>query len=149
MLAGMATVSFYHLKTPQQLGKLRLVCQLAGTAFRKGHKVYISALDEAQCEQLDQLLWTFAANSFIPHVSLLNNRNPDLDKFPVVIGYKEPAEKFNDVLISLQPVIQPYAQQFQRVVEPVDANSQDEEQAKVKFEQYRSAFETEPNSYFI
>lgn len=145
----MTTVSFYHLKAPQPLGKLRLVCQLAATAYRKGHQVYVSALDEAQCEQLDQLLWTFAANSFIPHTSLINDKDPDLDKYPVVVGYDEPSEKFNDVLISLQPDIQEYAQRFQRVVEPVDADSREEVQAKLKFEQYRSTFDSEPNTYFI
>ena len=145
----MAAVTFYHLKTPQQHGKMRLVCQLVATAYRNGHKVYVNALDEPQGELINSLLWTYAPNSFIPHTLLLDQRDPNLEKFPVVIGHEEPPEKFNDVLISLRPDIPGYTKRFQRVVEPVDADTEDKEQAKVKFEQYQSLFNNEPKTYYL
>jgi len=145
----MVAVSFYYLKSPAPQGKLRLICQLASTAYRKGHKVYVHAVDEAQSEMINQTLWTFASNSFVPHTLLMDNRDPNLDKFPVVIGSEQPPEQFNDVLISLQAEIPSYVQRFQRVAEPVDASTEDQSLAKTKAERYRSLFDTEPKTYFI
>ncbi len=145
----MTAVTFYHVKTPQQMGKLRLVCQLASTAYKKGHKVYVRARDDKQCDLLNQMLWTFAASSFVPHTSLTEDRDPDLEKFPVVIGAEHPPEKFSDVLITLQDEIPSYAYRFQRVVEPVDADARDEARAKAKFAEYKSLFDTEPATYYI
>ncbi len=145
----MSAVSFYRLKSPQPHGKMRLVCQLAATAYRKGHKIYISAVDEAQCEMLYQMLWTFAPNSFIPHTTLMDNSDPDIEKFPVVIGYKDPPKKFNDVLISLQPEVPSYVDRFQRIVEPVDVDTQEQEQADSRFGQYESLLKVTPKTYHM
>ena len=145
----MTEVVFYHLKSPQQIGKLQLVCQLAGTAFRKGHKVYVSTEDAEQCAVLNKLMWTFAPNAFIPHASLMDLRDPDPDKYPVVIGFGEPPEKFSDVLISLKQEVPAYASRFKRVVEPVGSEPVDIEQAKTRFQHYESLFDTEPKTHFI
>ena len=128
----MTTVTFYHRKTSQHLGKARLVCQLASTAYRNGHKVYVSVQNEAQCEMLNQMLWTFSPNSYIPHTSLT-----------------DPPDKFNDVLISLHDEVPSFVNQFQRVVEPVDSHPQDEAKAKARFTQYQTLFESEPKTHYI
>ena len=145
----MTSVAFYHLKSPRQYGKMRLVCQLAATAYRKGHKVYVRAQDEDQCAMLNQMMWTFAPNSYVPHISLAESRDPDLEKYPVVIGFDDPPEKFNDVLISLQHEAPAYIERFQRVVEPVDADSEDAERAKSRFEQYETRLESKPTTYYV
>ena len=145
----MTSVAFYHLKSPRQHGKMRLVCQLAATAYRKGHKVYVRAQDEDQCAMLNQLMWTFAPNSYVPHISLAESRDPDLEKYPVVIGFDDPPEKFNDVLISLQHEVPAYIERFQRVVEPVDADSEDAERAKSRFEQYETKLESKPTTFYV
>ena len=145
----MTTVTFYYRKTSQHLGKARLVCQLASTAYRNGHKVYVSVQNEDQCEMLNQMLWTFSPNSYVPHTSLTDDRDPDLEKFPVVIGVSDPPDKFNDVLISLHDEVPSFVNRFQRVVEPVDAHPEDEAKAKARFTQYQSLFESEPKTHYI
>ncbi len=145
----MTAVTFYHVKAPRRQAKALLVCQLVATAYRKGHRVYVNVQNEDQSLMLDQLLWTYSPSSFIPHTRLSENPDPNLDKYPVVIGIDDPPEKFNDVLISLKDQVPPYVSRFQRVVEPIDANSQDQAKAKLRFSQYQSLFRTEPKNYFI
>ena len=47
-------VVFYYLKLPESRGKLRLTCNLANAAFKKGHKVYVNGTDEQQCNFLNE-----------------------------------------------------------------------------------------------
>ena len=143
------SVVFYYLKAPQHNGKLRLTCNLANTAFNRGHKVYISAENTGVCETLDSLLWTFAPNSFLPH-TLHNHAEPiDLDRFPVVVGHTPPSEQFDDILISLNPDVQDFAGQFKRVIEPVDTTEQDQATAQSKFNRYADLFGTEPTKHYL
>ena len=60
-----------------------------------------------------------------------NNAPTNLEKFPVTIGHIPPPEQFNDVLISLKEDVPEYATQFQRIMEPIDADSRDIEKAKI------------------
>ena len=142
-------VVFYYLKLPETRGKLRLTCNLANAAFKKGHKVYVNGADEQQCNFLNEFLWTFTQNSFIPHVQILEQRTTNLEKYPVTIGHIPPPEQFNDVLISLKEDVPEYVTQFQRIMEPIDADSRDIEQAKIRFAKYTSLFGTEPTSHVI
>ncbi len=145
----MTAVVFYHVKVPQPQSKARLTCQLAAKAYERGHTVYINTQNEAQSSMLNQLLWTFAPNSFVPHALLMDHLEPDLDKYPVIIGHENPPEQFNDVLISLHEEVPAYVSRFQRVIEPVDADSRDETKAKSKFSNYQSLFNTEPKAYYV
>lgn len=143
------TVVFYYLERPAHNGKLRLTCNLANTAFKRGHKIYLSANSDQMCRLLDDMLWTFAPNSFVPHV-IDDRDNPfDLEQFPVVIGHDKPSEDFNDVLISLNQEVPEYARQFRRVMEPVDSSEQDVTFANRRFSRYTEIFGTEPTKHML
>ena len=142
-------VSFYFLKAPQNNGKLRLVCKLTATAVSKGHKVYIYTENERQGQELDQLLWTFSQFAFIPHDLLTENQTPNLEKFPVAIGSHEPPSQFNDVLISMHSEVPGFANRFQRVAEAVDADSNEQETARLRIEQYAERLATKPVSHYV
>ena len=143
------TVVFYCLKRPEHNGKLRLTCNLANTAFKRGHNVYLSANSVEMCKMLDDMLWTFAPNSFVPHTIYDPNQAIDLDQYPVVIGYSPPSDKFKDVLISLHPDVPEFAGQFQRVIEPIDSSEEEQESAEKKFSRYTVLFGTEPTKHVL
>lgn len=57
-------VDFYHLTaTPLE----RALPQIAGKLVEGGERLLIVAGDEALRANLDRLLWTYAADSFMPH----------------------------------------------------------------------------------
>ena len=42
-------------------------CEIAEENYAQGRKLQIIALDQEQAERLDDLLWTFKPDSFVPH----------------------------------------------------------------------------------
>ena len=59
---------FIELRSPDE--KLNQVCIRAALHFERGETVSVYAPDEAQASELDDILWTFRQNSFVPHVRL-------------------------------------------------------------------------------
>lgn len=60
----MAEVRFYHLTTQTQEQALP---QLLTKAYERGMKVLVRLRDDAQVEHMNEVLWTFSAESFLPH----------------------------------------------------------------------------------
>lgn len=78
----MASVSFCEIKgTKWDLG----VCELVEAAYREGSRVYLWAESEAEARRLDDLLWTFRDDSFVPHG--LWQGEPACDE-PIAVGWK-------------------------------------------------------------
>jgi DNA polymerase-3 subunit chi len=63
----MTRIDFYLTNDTSNTGKDIAVCKLTHKAFRLGHNVYILTSNPEESAQLDRLLWTFSAGSFIPH----------------------------------------------------------------------------------
>lgn len=142
-------VAFYQLRLRQPNGKLRLACHIVNTAFQKGHNVYIAVDDESQCNYLNELLWTFSQNSFVPHTVYSENKLIDPEKFPVVVSCVDPPQMFNDVLVTLRDDVPDFFQQFSRVVEAIDADDRDIQKAKLRSETYLSILGAAPDTHVI
>lgn len=69
----MSEIRFYHLqKTPE----LEALPQIALKAFQSGKPVVIKASSEAQAEALNDALWTFKADVFLPHGTREDGQGP-------------------------------------------------------------------------
>ena len=66
----MTRVSFYLLNSQDVQSRQQFACRLAEKAVRQGNKVMIATGNEAESRELDQLLWSFRPESFVPHVIL-------------------------------------------------------------------------------
>lgn len=126
----MTRVDFYLVNTDKHIA----ACKLIHKAFRLGHRIYLLTHDANETEILDQLLWTFAAGSFIPHQRGTSAADP---RVPVVIGHAAPPETFNDVMVSLAHEVPPYFERFQRVAEIVGSDDTDKQRARERFRFYR------------
>ena len=93
----MPRVDFYVLPDNKDNGRALLACRLADKAYTLGHEVYILVASEAQAGALDDLLWTFRQDSFIPH-----ERYPLAgdEASPVLIGTILPTEARAYILIN-------------------------------------------------
>ena len=64
----MPRADFYLIAKPRfRAEPLRLVCELARKAFDAGQWTLVLARDQAQAEQLDDLLWDMGEDAYIPH----------------------------------------------------------------------------------
>ena len=57
----------FHSNVPD---KINYACRLARKARNANFQIVILAQDRAQLMQLDELLWTFSEQDFLPHVML-------------------------------------------------------------------------------
>jgi DNA polymerase-3 subunit chi len=63
----MPTVHFYKLSSNSQQQRLAFVCRWADRLYQRQETVYIAVDNADTAQQLDEMLWTFKADSFIPH----------------------------------------------------------------------------------
>ena len=110
----MTQVDFYVLPRNGSLPVVNAVGRIAEKAVSRGHHIFVSVCDEEQALSLDSALWTFRAESFLPHALV-----GDDDKEPVSIGWSEPPLEQNDVLINTTGVILDYFSRFTRLAEIV------------------------------
>ncbi|MCY4129202.1 MAG: DNA polymerase III subunit chi [Gammaproteobacteria bacterium] len=64
----LANVSFYRLDRVDLDGKFKTACRLASQAYERSKSVFILTANEEDSQKMDQLLWDFPSNRFIPHV---------------------------------------------------------------------------------
>ena len=117
-------IDFYLTTKEEQNAIWLLACRLIEKAYLKGHRVYIHCKDQNDAEFLDDLLWTFKDDSFIPHN--LQGEGPEPSP-PVQIGFAHEPRGFNYILINMADPIPPFYSRFKRIIEIIAAN----ENAKV------------------
>lgn len=124
-------VDFYLLSSTEQTAFGLFACRLIEKAYQRGHRIYIHCNNQTDAERLDELLWTYKDDSFIPHN--LQGEGPEPPP-PVQIGFEKEPRGFNDVLINLADSIPPFFSRFKRVIELVAA---DEEAKLISRNHYR------------
>ncbi|HAS51291.1 MAG TPA: DNA polymerase III subunit chi [Gammaproteobacteria bacterium] len=127
-------IDFYVLADAREQGRAQCACRLADKAYRLGHTVYIAAASEARAAALDDLLWTFRQDSFVPH-----ERYPltGVEGSPVLIGVAPPAEVDAQVLINFTDAFPVGFERYARVAELVDAHPDVRAQSRERFKRYR------------
>lgn len=128
----MIRIEFYVLSSATPEGRLRAACQLATKAWKAGLPVFLRGSDEAQCEELDRLLWNFRQEAFVPHD--LHQADPQA---PVVIGLDQEPALAGGVLLNLHPQLSPHLPRFSRVIEIVNQEPALLAQCRENFRQYR------------
>lgn len=125
-------VQFYH----NAENPLALACELASRAFAGGRKVALRTADAASARQLDQMLWSFEQQAFVPHVMA---GSPLAAETPVVIGHAEaPAEwPHAGILLNLADDVPPGFEHFGRVVEIIGQGEAQKLPARARWTHYK------------
>ncbi|MFT6310517.1 MAG: DNA polymerase-3 subunit chi, partial [Porticoccus sp.] len=63
----MTQVDFYSLSSSDAAVRLRYACILAELEYKQGKTVYLNMQSSEDCQSIDETLWSFRDNSFIPH----------------------------------------------------------------------------------
>jgi DNA polymerase-3 subunit chi len=131
----MPRVDFYLQKHGPPGSRLRLCCRLVERILAARQQILIHCPDRGLAGRLDELLWTFREDSFIPH-GLIGATDPALT--PVLISPDGSPEDRNQVLINLDPAPPPFAARFQRLCEPLDTEPAVLEAARRRWAQYKA-----------
>ena len=130
-------VDFYITEDAAPAARLRLACRLAEKAYTAGHRVFVSGTDDAELAQLDELLWTFADGSFIPHTLAQDEQAAQTADEPVVLGRRAPGDAPLEIVLNLSSEIPDCASRAQRVIEVIDGDAARRAAGRVRFKAYR------------
>jgi DNA polymerase-3 subunit chi len=125
-------IEFYVPRGEQQTDREQLACQLAVKGWRAGLPVFLRCTDNAECQQMDELLWRFRGEVFLPH-----NLYADDPLAPVVIGMDQAPRQDGGLLLNLNPERCERLQHFQRIIEIVDQQPQRLALCRENFRWYR------------
>lgn len=126
---------FYLIAKPRFLEEpLRLVCELARKAYDGNHWTLILARDAAQAEELDELLWAFDDDAYIPHQIAGTDDEDELT--PVLIATPDIDAPARALVINLRG--DAFAGECQRVLEVVPADPAARDPLRERWKQYKA-----------
>lgn len=116
----MTRVDFYVLSDADNDNRTKLVCKLAEKAFRHDKAVFIHSDDMTLLQELDEQLWQFRSDSFVPHRLLSKDEiTSQIDSEPVQLSAGEPGND-RHVLINLSTTVPTFFSRFERALEVVN-----------------------------
>ena len=132
----MARADFYLIAKPRfRTEPLRLVCELARRAFEAEQPALILVRDPAQAEELDDLLWSFDPDAYLPHQIAGIAEVEDDEVTPILVvppGVETPARP---LVINLRDAAA--EGDFQRVLEVVPADASAREPLRERWRAYQ------------
>jgi DNA polymerase-3 subunit chi len=131
----MAQVEFYVLEGSDARARWRFACQEIEKAYLAGEHVFVALEDEADLQAFDNLLWTFADRSFVPHEPL--SANSAWDDTPVLLGASATAPSGAQLLVNLASAVPAGVAEATRVIEIIDADEGRRRAGRMRFRQYR------------
>jgi DNA polymerase-3 subunit chi len=138
-------VDFYILPATDVRARLQFTCRLTEKAYGLRHRIHAHAASSGQARELDELMWTFRQDSFLPHS--LTSATAD-DPAPITIGYDEKTTADGDLLINLADEIPTFIDRFTRIAEIVDGTPESKRLGRERFGFYRdNGFE--PNTHNV
>ena len=132
----MTRVSFYILKGSAEQERQNFACRLAEKAFKMGNHIYIHTENVEQAQQLDHALWSFRADSFVPHQRINEQKNqPD----QILIGHSgNTPPRLMELLINVASGEQPdFFSQFERVAELVNDDDKIKADGRNRYKFYK------------
>lgn len=124
-------IDFYLLKDAS-LSADHLACRLAMMAWERRQQVFIVATSDAHLAKLDELMWQYPPDRFLPH-TLATDQNAR--KAPVTMGLSSDLKAVN-VVINLCPEAIPQAARFNRILEIVPFIQEQRDASRAKYKTY-------------
>jgi len=125
-------IEFYRLNSAQPDARLRVVCQLARKGWQAGLPVFIRCQDKAQQQAMDEWLWRFRPEAFVPHALAEHQESA-----PVIIGEDESPAQSGGLLINLKLGVSPHIKQFSRIIELISQQSELLQVSRANFRHYQ------------
>lgn len=132
-MSSLFPLLFFEVSTPQQ--KKECISSVSHHHFIKGSKLLFIVEDERSGKFLDQLLWSFPPESFLPHTLA---KIPKLERLMIAVK-GETLWKEADVIFNLQNEILQCEESPKLVIEFFDKSDPERaDRAKKRLEEYSS-----------
>lgn len=136
----MSEINFYQCD--EQIS--RSIAPLMLKVIEEKKKVLILAANQTQVKEIDDVLWSYGKNKFIPHITAAD-KGFDFKRQPIVISEKEENINDADYLVLTKEVSQEFLSKFSRVFYFYDQLNVDEvknvmqkyKKIAAKFESYK------------
>ena len=127
---------FYLIAKPRFLEEpLKLVCELARKAYDSNQWTLVLARDAAQAEELDELLWEFDPDAYIPHQ--IAGSDEDEEEALVLIAPPGQQPGLRPLVINLRDAA--WMEPCDRVLEVVPDDPAAREPLRERWRQYKAA----------
>ena len=132
----------FHSNVPN---KLAYACRLVRKARAAQCKIVLLGRDRNELTQLDQLLWSFSEQDFIPHV---HAGDPLAAQTPVILTDSEAVElPHHHVLINLSGNTPEHFARFERMFEIISSDEADKAAGRDRYRFYKER--GYPLSHFV
>ena len=102
-------------------------------SLEKGYKSLLLFLDKENCSAIDEKLWTYKQNSFLPHSSEDEEISNEID-IPIYLSTKNENPYKAELLFSIDGFLPDNINNFERLIIIIDVND------KVLLEEYRKYY---------
>lgn len=127
----MTTIDFYLLAATDHKQRWLVAARLAEKAYEHQQNTFILTDSEKTTKELDNLLWTFKEDAFLPHA--IANANISA---PILLGETITVEP--QLVINLTAQIPNLPSSVERLIEVVSGEAKDKEQARERYRHYRA-----------
>ena len=137
-------IDFYLLEAPEAFASDATACRIAEKAWRHGHRVHLHAGSPESARRLDDLLWTWRDESFVPHAvcganDVANDAAGGVSGgVSVTIGWGALPEFAGDVLLNLDSRVPDGFERFARIAEVVGGADSARDDGRERFRRYRA-----------
>ena len=131
-------VDFYVLTSAAAKQRWAFACRLTEIAYLKDMSVDIVSDTAADAAALDDLLWTFNDNSFIPHKVAVDTQSRD-PAAKVHVWVEPAAAPVADLLVNLSARLPTHWESYARIAEVIDADDERRRLGRERFKSYREA----------
>lgn len=139
----MTEISFYQVMDETPASVDLAVALLVEKILQTGHHALIRATNEDRLERLNNNLWSFKPESFIPHGS---EKDGFSEKQPVYLSTGDENPNESDILLNIAGAEAKDFSTFSRVLDVFDASEKSITEARSRWKDYKS--KGYPMSYF-
>ena len=130
-----ARAEFYVLEGSDQRARWKFACQEIEKAFAADERVLVWFDSDADVAAFDELLWTFADRSFVPHEPL--GPESAWEESPVLLSAASAPPSAPHLIVNLAAGLPGGLEAATRVIEIIDADPARRQAGRVRFKQYR------------
>ena len=132
----MARIEFHILSHVGNEARTRLACQLIEQLYQQQKSVFVQVDSESAALHLDDLLWTFKDQAFIPH-EICTPDSPSAPVIKILIGTDRSPTHVQPTLINLTEHMPAQMEGVTQLIEIVDAEPAHKQAARERYKQYR------------
>jgi len=103
-------------------------------AYGARARVLVWTTDPLASQKLSRLLWSQPSTGFLPHCA---SSDPLAPRTPVIVDHRDDPLPHDDILLNLRTEVPGFFSRFQRLIEIVGPDPEDQEAARGRFRFYR------------